>query len=368
MKVDRFFVPVFAILLLSGCSTSRSTGINIATSDIKTIETIAKRQDALNLADYEGVALLTLVKGGVGGLGITDWTASVFVKDPVKNLFGPPSFVDATGFSIGLGYAGLNIADCLILFRKRDAAVKFASREKHFNYSHEASFLILGRKQMTVPGACSFSDGAGLCVGFVELEMLFGSPMDEMHRNMYKEGATVEKILLGNVSIPDELTSGLEKLNLVMKNGQHDVSAPAPKPISAETPSAAVKTPSPSTEKKPVAPESSSVIVKMPTDVIEIPPAAAVTPPVEVKSPAVVAVKKPAVVETPSVEVKRPSTVTEKPPVAFQVQSVPQETPSATVGEDALIKKLKLLKSARQENLLTEQEYQQKRAELLKGL
>jgi hypothetical protein len=93
-----------------------------------------------------------------------------------------------------------------------------------------------------------------------------------------------------------------------------------------------------------------------------------VTPPVEVKSPAVVAVKKPAVVETPSVEVKNPSAVTEKPPIAMQVQSVPQETPSATVGEDALIKKLKLLKSARQENLLTEEEYQQKRAELLKGL
>lgn len=368
MKVDRFLVPVFAILLLTGCSTSRSTGINMATSDIKTIETIAKRQDTLNLADYEGVALLTLVKGGVGGLGITDWTASVFVKDPVKNVFGPPSFVDATGFSIGLGYAGVNIADCLLLFRKRDAAVKFASREKHFNYSHEASFLILGRKQMTVPGACSFSDGAGLCVGFVELEMLFGGPMKELHQNMYKEGATVEKILLGNVSMPDELKSGLEKLNLLMKNGHHDVTAPAPKPISVESPSVAVKTPSAIIEKKPVPTEASSVEVKMPTAAIEKPPAAIETPPVEVKSPSVVTEKKPAVAETPSVEVKSPSAVTEKPPAAMQVQSVPQETPSATVGEDALVKKLKLLKSARQENLLTEQEYQQKRDELLKGL
>jgi lipid-binding SYLF domain-containing protein len=368
MMVNRFLVPVFAILLLTGCSTSRSTGINMATSDIETIETIAKRQDALNLADYEGVALLTLVKGGVGGLGITDWTASVFVKDPVKNIFGPPSFVDATGFSIGLGYAGLNIADCLLLFRKRDAAVKFASREKYFNYSHEASFLILGRKQMTVPGACSFSDGAGLCVGFVELEMLFGGPMKELHQNMYNEGATVEKILYGNVSIPDELKSGLEKLNLLMKNGHHNVSAPAPKAISAETPSATVKPTSSLTEKKPVATETPSVTVKMPTAAIEKPPAATENPPVEVKSPSVVAEKKPVATETPAVEVKSPPAVTEKPPVAMQVQSVPQETSSATVGEDTLIKKLKLLKSARQENLLTEQEYQQKRDELLKGL
>jgi hypothetical protein len=52
----------------------------------------------------------------------------------------------------------------------------------------------------------------------------------------------------------------------------------------------------------------------------------------------------------------------------MQVQSVPQETSSATVGEDTLVKILKLLKRARQENLLTEQEYQQKRADLLKGL
>jgi lipid-binding SYLF domain-containing protein len=311
---------------LTGCSTSRSAGINMAISDIETIETIAKRQDTLSLADYEGVALLSLAKGGVSGCGITGWTASVFVKDPVKNIFGPPSFVDASGFSIGVGYAGLNIADCLLLFRKRDAAVKFASREKYFNYSHEASLLIWGRKQMTVPGAYSFSDGAGLCVGFVELEMLFGGPMESLHQNMYKDGATVEKILSGNVSIPDELKSGLEKLNLLMKNGHQDVSAPVTKPISVETPSVAVKKQSPLIEIKPVA------------------------------------------TETPSVEVKSPSAVTEKPPVAMQVQSVPQGNPSATVGEDTLVKKLKLLKSARQENLLTEQEYQQKRADLLKGL
>jgi hypothetical protein len=340
----------------------------MATSDIETIATIAKRQDALNFADYEGVALLTLVKGGVGGLGITDWTASVFVIDPVKKSFGPPSFVSASGFSIGFGYAGLNIADCLLLFRNREAAIRFASREKHFNYSHEASLLILGRKQMTVPGACSFSDGAGLCVGFVELEMLFGGPMKELHQNMYNEGATVEKILYGNVSIPDELKSALEKLNLLMKNGHHNVSAPAPKPISVETPSATVKPTSSLIEKKPVVMETPSVTVNMPTAAIEKPPAAAENPSVEVKSPSVVAEKKPAVAETPSVEVKSPPAVTEKPPVAMQVQSVTTGNPSATVGEDALVKKLKLLKSARQENLLTEQEYQQKRDELLKGL
>jgi hypothetical protein len=192
--------------------------------------------------------------------------------------------------------------------------------------------------------------------------------MKELHQNMYNEGATVEKILYGNVSIPDELKSALEKLNLLMKNGHHNVSAPAPKPISVETPSATVKPTSSLIEKKPVVMETPSVTVNMPTAAIEKPPAAAENPSVEVKSPSVVAEKKPAVAETPSVEVKSPPAVTEKPPVAMQVQSVTTGNPSATVGEDALVKKLKLLKSARQENLLTEQEYQQKRDELLKGL
>jgi hypothetical protein len=58
-------------------------------------------------------------------------------------------------------------------------------------------------------------------------------------------------------------------------------------------------------------------------------------------------VVKPAVVESPSV-------VVQPPPVV--------------VGDDTLVNKLKLLKSAREANLLTEQEYQQKRADLLKGL
>jgi lipid-binding SYLF domain-containing protein len=291
------FLPM-AFILATGCSTSKSAGIHMATSDIETIETIAEKQDTLNLSDYEGVALLSLAKGGVSGFGITGWSASVFVKDPVKNIFGPPSFVSVSGLSVGVGYAGLNIVDCLLLFKNRDDAVKFASRETHFNFSNEASLLIWGRKQMTVPGALSASDGAGLCVGFVELELLFGGPRGSLHKNMYQEEATVEKILLGDVAIPEEIKGGLEKLNLLMKHDLKTVSAPVVKPVA----------------------------------------------------------------------VKNPSVAENDPSDAVKSQSVAVQPPPVVVGDDTLVNKLKLLKSTREANLLTEQEYQQKRAELLKGL
>jgi len=123
-----------------------------------------------------------------------------------------------------------------------------------------------------------------------------------------------------------------------------------------------------STRTEPLVTETPSVEIKAPKPVVEKPPVAVETPSVEVKSPSVVAENKQVIVEAPAVEVKSPAAVTEKPPVAVQAPTVTVEKPAAAAGEDAIIKKLKLLKSARQENLLTEEEYQQKRAELLKGL
>jgi len=55
-------------------------------------------------------------------------------------------------------------------------------------------------------------------------------------------------------------------------------------------------------------------------------------------------------------------------PVVVESPCVAVQPPPVVVGDDTLVNKLKLLKSAREANLLTEQEYQQKRAELLKGL
>jgi hypothetical protein len=68
------------------------------------------------------------------------------------------------------------------------------------------------------------------------------------------------------------------------------------------------------------------------------------------------------------VAVKNPSVAENDPSDAVKSQSVAVQPPPVVVGDDTLVNKLKLLKSTREANLLTEQEYQQKRAELLKGL
>lgn len=210
-------VVLLMLAVVTGCATSRNAGVNTAVRHIGAMERIADNRSLYKLSDYEGAALLSLGKAGAVGFGVMGWSASVYVKDPVKQEFGPPSFVNAGGFSVGLAYGGLNAVDCLILFRNREDAINFAKRRANLNFTNEASFLAWGRKQMTVPGGKSFSDGAGLALGAIELELLFGGPRKSLHGNMYEKGATVDKILLGDVVIPEELKAGLEKLNLLMK-------------------------------------------------------------------------------------------------------------------------------------------------------
>ncbi|BCG46682.1 hypothetical protein GEOBRER4_n1490 [Citrifermentans bremense] len=212
---------LFLILVLfTGCATSRISGVDMATRDVAAIERISSNRGLSELSDIEGVALLSLVNGGMGGFGATGWSASVFVKDPVKKEFGPPSFLNAAGVTVGLGYLGVNNADCLLLFRKREDAVGFAKKSINFNFSNEASFLVWGRKQMTISDAESFSDGAGLSFGLIGLELLLGWRRDSLHEEMYQQGATVDTILSGEVAIPDELKPALAKLNLLMKKAQ----------------------------------------------------------------------------------------------------------------------------------------------------
>lgn len=213
----KLVVVSLLLVMFAGCATSRTAGINTAIDHIGAMERIANNRNLYHLSDYEGVALLSLCKVGAVGFGVMGWSASVYVKDPVKKEFGPPSFVNAGGGSVGLAYGILDVVDCLLLFRNRDDAIKFAKRTVNFNFSNEASFLVWGRKQMTVPGANSYSDGAGLCLGAIELELLFGGPSNSLHENMYQKDATVDKILVGDVVIPEELKAGLEKLNVLMK-------------------------------------------------------------------------------------------------------------------------------------------------------
>lgn len=217
--IIKFAVLSLLLALLTGCAGSRIAGINTASSDVDAMERIADNHELSQLSDYEGVALLSLGKAGMAGLGLTGWSASIFVKDPATKEFGPPSFLNAAGVSVGLGFLGINSVDCLLLFRSREDAKAFAKKSFNFNFSNEASFLFLGRKQMTISDAKSFSDGAGLSVGFIELEVLIGWRPDSLHEEMYQQGATVDKILLGKVTMPNELNAILAKLNLLMKRG-----------------------------------------------------------------------------------------------------------------------------------------------------
>lgn len=75
---------------------------------------------------------------------------------------------------------------------------------------------------MTIVDAKSFSDGGGLSLGLVELELLLGWRPDLLHEEMYLQRASVDEILSGEVLIPNELKPSLAKLNLLMKRTQID--------------------------------------------------------------------------------------------------------------------------------------------------
>jgi len=213
--VGRAVAMVLLASLVSGCATSRRAGIRTATRHVSAIEKIAADRH-VKLADFEGVALVSLGKLGAFGLGVMGKGASVYLKQQDTSRFGPPAFVSYGGVSAGLAYVGVNFADCLILFEKREDAERFAKRSIDFNFSNEASLLIWGRKQMTVPGGMSASDGAGLSVGAIELELLFGGKRKRLHRNLYQADATVDRVLVGDVTIPEELRIALDRLNALM--------------------------------------------------------------------------------------------------------------------------------------------------------
>ena len=204
------------LIITSGCASSKSAGINAAIKDVEIIEKFKNNRYIYNIKDFDGVALLSISKVGAVGVGLMGASASVYMRNPDTNEFGPPSFVTFGGVSIGLAYAGINLVDCLLLFRNQEDVTHFAKKGGLFNFSNEASFGNFGRKQMTIPKANRYTDGAGLAIGAVELEFLVGGPRDSLHHNMYQVDATVDKILLGDVQVPEELKIALEKLNVIM--------------------------------------------------------------------------------------------------------------------------------------------------------
>lgn len=214
-------IRIVALLVIAvvaaGCATSRAAGIRTATAHVDAIEDIAKKRQMGGFSEYEGVALVTLGKAGAMGFGLMGASVTVFARDPKTRDFGPPSFVNYVGPSIGLGYGGVDVADCLVLFKQRKDAERLAKRGIGLNFSNEVSFVVWGRKQMTIPGGKSFSDGAGLCLGFIEFEFLFGGPRNSLHRNLYSPDATPDKILSGAVAVPPELKPAMQKLNAVMR-------------------------------------------------------------------------------------------------------------------------------------------------------
>lgn len=133
------YVPVG---LAAGCATSRTAGLNTAMNHVATIERIANNRHLYNLTDYQGVAVVSMGKLGAVGFGAMGWSSSVYVRDPASNAFGPPSFVNAGGASAGIAYGGLNVVNCLLLFRNREDAIRFAERSATANFSNEASLLV----------------------------------------------------------------------------------------------------------------------------------------------------------------------------------------------------------------------------------
>lgn len=212
----RMTMPALLLSTLVGCATGRTGGINTAIKHIDMIETIANADSIYRLSDYEGVALLSLGKAGAVGFGAIGASGTVYVRDAGTKAFGPPSFLGYGGVSAGLAFGGLNVVDTLLLFRHREDALNFAKRQGAVNFSNEASFLAWGAKQMTIPGAVSYSDGAGLSLGALELEFLVGGPRDGLNKDVYSVDAKVDRILTGDVTVPQELKVALAKLNVLM--------------------------------------------------------------------------------------------------------------------------------------------------------
>lgn len=202
--------------LLAGCSTARVGGIDTTNRHVAAMERITAQRLMATLDEFEGVALLSIGKAGLVGFGVLGFSGTVFVKDAETGQFGPPSFIGASGPSVGLVYGGVNLVDCLLLFRKRADAVALAKRPAAVNFTNEASFAVWGRKSMTVPGGRCFSDGAGLSLGAVELELVFGGPNRGLHRNLYAEDATVDRIHDGSVTVPAELADAIARVNALM--------------------------------------------------------------------------------------------------------------------------------------------------------
>lgn len=213
-KLARLGLVVLVAAAFTGCASSRMSGVSMVNRHVASIETIAANR-GLTLDGYERIALFQLGKVGVYGVGGVGGTATVYVRDDDTQPFGPPTFVKLGGPSIRLGYAGLNLCDCLLLFRQKEAAIRFARSSSLVNFTHEAAFLNAGRKAMTVGGSTSFSDGAGLCLGFVELEFMVGGPQNALHKALYDVSAPVDKILLGDVTVPDDLKNAMERLNVL---------------------------------------------------------------------------------------------------------------------------------------------------------
>ena len=209
---------VACLLIVSGCATTRQSGIDTATKHIDKMERIANQRFMNDFSKFDGVGLISLGKAGALGIGGVGWKGTVFVRDQDTGQFGPPSFIGSGGFSIGLAYAGITAVDCLLLFLNREDAIEFAKRKININFTNEATFGIWGRKQMTTSKARFFSDGAGLSVGAIELEFLFGGPLNKLHKNLYHDSVTVEQILNGEVAVPREIVDVLKKLNLLMVN------------------------------------------------------------------------------------------------------------------------------------------------------
>lgn len=196
---------------LAGCATSVSGGAAKSHDHVNTILDIADSRD-IRLNDYEGVALVSLAKVGVFGFAIFGESVSVYVKNPKTKSFGPPVFRDGGGLQPGLLYAGLNVADCLLLFKNAQTAIRFAEDPFLFNFSNEISFGAWGRKSMT-RGPDYYSDGAGLSLGAIEIELGLTSARDGLHGNLYGGEKSVRRILLGDVKVPPELRSSIDKLN-----------------------------------------------------------------------------------------------------------------------------------------------------------
>jgi len=220
MNTKKAFLSMTVVgmaVCMFGAGCSRSNSLAMAKSDVDSIETIMDNHHVRRPQKFEGVALMRIVKGGVFGIGFQVAEATVYVKNAETGEFGPPAFVGYGGASIGLVFGFADIVDCAIFFKDRDDAIAFAERTIWANFTNEASFAVWGRKQMTICGGESFSDGAGLCLGAIEGELYLGGPSPSRNDTVYeKDDVSPEEILTGKVTVPDELKPSISKLNAVM--------------------------------------------------------------------------------------------------------------------------------------------------------